>query len=439
MTSELGAGAGIPVTRSHALRIYATGAAAIVAILFLTNWPSYQYLAAGGPIPFYYYVLPVGLILPVLFAEPGTAVRFARDPLLWWFLAFVLTGLAWLLLAQDFVEEASRQWRLRVLALMLFYTLTVLCSEAHLRVLGYVIVSCVLLACALNWVDVLRPYTFVPKGIEHATDGRGAGLFINPNAAGAFIVMGTIAALPMLPGRLRTTFLVVAVFGVAATLSRGAFVLTAGAILGAIGLRLVSRTQAMLLVVGLPLMFAAVSLSYDYLIDASDNRQMQDIIERLGWFQEMREYDNAVEGRIHGAATAWQMFLENPATGGGTGATSLAIEGPHNMYLLFMAEHGVVGFFLYTSLVGILIAQGWQRARNAETPHDRDLCSALLLLGVFLAIYGCFSHNVLEEPHTIFVLGFVVAAALRPAQCRHTGRATRPDGMQPSPRFTSAH
>lgn len=439
MTNEFGASVSTAGTPPLGLMIYATSSAAIVAILFLTNWPSYQYVAAGGPIPYYYYVLPAGLIVPLLFAEPGTAVRFAREPLLWWFLAFVLTGLAWLLLAQDFVEEAARQWRLRVLAFMLFYTVTVLCSEAHLRVLGYVISACVLMACALNWVDVLHPYTFVPKGIENATDGRGAGLFINPNAAGAFIVMGTIAALPMLPGRLRTAFLVAAVFGVAATFSRGAFVLTAVTILGAIGLRLVSRAQAMLLIVGLPLMFATVGLSYDYLIDASDNRQMQDIVERLGWFQGMREYDNAVEGRIHGAATAWQMFLENPATGGGTGATSLAIEGPHNMYLLFMAEHGVLGFFLYASLVGILIRRGWRTAKNAATPHDRDLCSVLLLLGVFLAIYGFFSHNVLEEPHTIFVLAFVVAAALRPAQSGDVPATTRPGRRQSPPHLTSAH
>jgi O-antigen ligase len=418
----------VPDTRRTGLAAYATLCTAVVAILFLTNWPTYDYAVRDGPIPLYYYVLPALFIVPAVFAEPATAVRFTREPLFWWFVIFVVTGLVWLLLAQDFVADASRQWRLRVLAFMFFYTVTLLSSEAHRRVVGWVIVACVLLACAFNWFDVLRPYRFVPQGIEGATEGRGAGLFINPNAAGSFIVMGTLAALPMIPARLRGLFLITAVFGVAATFSRGAFVMISVTLLGAIWLKLVKPVQGMVLILTLPLLVLGVGVSYDYLAAASENRSMHRVVERLNWFKAGDEEDEAVEGRKYGASQAWQLFLDKPVTGHGPGVASLAVrqEGPHNMYLLLMAEQGILGFILYVGLFVALMRRGRRVARYAQTMQERDVGNAMVLCGLFLATYGFFSHNVLEEPHTIFLLAFVVAngfGALRVAN-GFAGRAT---------------
>jgi len=399
-------------TRRAGMVTYATACAAVVAIIFLTNWPTYRYTVYGGMIPLYYYILPGLMIVPLLLAEPQAAVRFLRDPLLWWFFAFVLTGLVWLLLAQDFLEEASRQWRLRLLALMFIYSITLLASEAQQRVLAWVIVACVVVSCAFNWFDVLRPYRFVPRGIEGASEGRGAGLYINPNAAASFIVAGAIASLAFLPSRLRGLLLVCCVFGVAATFSRGGFVMITTATLGAMALRLMSRAQAMLLLVTLPLLIGGVSLAYDYLISASESQHIHTVLQRLAWFQEPADEDFAVEGRKQGAANAWQIFLEHPVTGGGTGATSRAIllEGPHNMYLLLMAEQGFLGLALYVSLVWLLIQRGWRGMRRSPSARDRDVFATLVLFGVYLAVYGFFSHNVLEEPQTMFVLAFVIAA-----------------------------
>jgi O-antigen ligase len=419
--------------------IYATACTALVAVLFLTNWPTYQYIARGGPIPLYYYVIPMVLIVPMMFAEPVSAVRFVREPLTWWFVFFVLSGLVWLLVAQDFIEEASAQWRLRVLSFLFFYTITMLASDSRRRTIGWVIVGCVAIACAFNWIDVLRPHRFVPQGVEGSPDGRGAGLFINPNAAGSFIVMGVIGSLGLIPARLRTLLFVGAIFGVAATFSRGAFVMITVAALGALVLKLIKRSDGLLLVVALPLLVAGVSVSYDYAIDKSENRHVKNIIQRLNWFQGEDEEDLAVEGRKFGARQAWEMFLDDPVVGKGPGATSLAVrqEGPHNMYLLLMAEQGVLGLFLYLSLVALLIRSGRRVIRSAVDEEDRDVGRALVLFGVFMATYGFFSHNVLEEPFTMFILAFLVAggfrararsAALRspPARAAAVRRATSP-------------
>jgi len=394
---------------------YATACTAIVAVILLTNWPTYQFDIRGGPIPLYFYLIPVAMIVPVIFAEPATGMRFVRNPMFWWFIAFVVTGLIWMLPAQDFIDDASRQWRMRVYSLMIVYAVATLASDANRRAVGWVIAACVLMACAFNWIDVLRPYRFVPEGIEGGADGRGAGLFVNPNAAASFVVMGTIAALAMIPQRFRGLLLIAALFGVAATVSRGGFVLIVVTILGAIILKLLSRTQRILLIVAIPLLIGGVSLAYDFLIDESDNRRMHKIVERLDWFQEMDEEDSAVEGRRFGAAQAWRIFLESPLTGRGTGVTSLAVrqDGPHNMYLLLMAEQGILGLLLYVSLFGILLKSGWRLAHRGATAHHQDVGRALVVFGLFLATYGFFSHNVLEEPHTMFVLAFLVAAGFQ--------------------------
>jgi O-antigen ligase len=127
-----------------------------------------------------------------------------------------------------------------------------------------------------------------------------------------------------------------------------------------------------------------------------------------------------VEGRKFGAAQAWRFFLESPLVGQGTGVTSLAIrqDGPHNMYLLLMAEQGVVGLLLYVSLFGILLRRGWTLARSGAMAHDQDVGRMLVIFGLFLAAYGLFSHNVLEEPHTVFLLAFVVASGFHATHAR---------------------
>lgn len=392
---------------------YATLSLGITALIFLSNWPNYAFEVRGGIPPLYYYAVPAALMLPVFFAQPDAAVRAMKQPLFWWFLAYVASGLIWLLLAQDFVEEASRDWRLRVLGLGLFFAVAILTYEARPKLIGWIMLGCVLMACAFNWLDVLRPHRFVPQGFEDSTPGRGAGFFVNPNTAAAFIALGTLAALPLIPMRLRTALLVAAVFGVAATFSRSGFVLIALTAGLAVAFRLVSRVQGVMLIVGLPLLVAGVSMSYDYLMAASENRNVQTVVQRLAWFQDMGEEDEAVEGRRYGAKRAWETFLDYPVTGRGTGATSRSIhqEGPHNMYLKLLAEQGVIGLLLYISLILILVGRGRRAWRQARTPQGRDLGRALTLCGVLISAYGFFSHNVLEEPYTIFVLGFLMAGA----------------------------
>jgi O-antigen ligase len=395
------------------LAIYATICASIVALLLLTNWPAYHFAIRGGPIPLYYFALPGLFIVPILFAEPATGVRFFREPLFWWFVVYMVLGLLWLLLSQDFIEEASRQWRQRVLALYFFFTIAILVSDANRRLLALVIVGCLLIATAANWFDLMRPYRFVPEGIEGSNAGRGAGFYMNANAAASFVVMGTLAALPFVPMRFRGLLLIGAVVGVAPTLSRSGFIFVIVAIAGSIMMKLLNRVQTILVLVALPILLAATVVYYDRLIVSSDSSNLEKTVDRLRWFE--GEEDASSEERRWVAAHARDMFIEQPLFGHGIGATTLDRlgAGPHNMYVALMAEQGVFGLALYVSLIVIMFRQGRRIARTALTAEGQDIGRALAVYALFLAAYGMFSHNVLEEAHGMFAIAFLTAAGLR--------------------------
>src|SRR4051812_46189094 len=98
------------------LKAYSTFATAAVALLLLTNWPSYNYLIHGGTDLIWFHLLPGLLMIPIVFAHPGMAFHYSKDPLLWWLGLYVISGAIWLMLSQDFIEAAAIQWRTRLLA-----------------------------------------------------------------------------------------------------------------------------------------------------------------------------------------------------------------------------------------------------------------------------------------------------------------------------------
>src|SRR5690606_1539019 len=134
--------------------------------------------------------------------------------------------LLWMLLI-DPSEVPQQQWQLRMLAWIHFSAICILALEARQRTVAMAIVGCVLLATAFNYLDVLFPYRFVPRGFEGATPERGAGLFMNANIAAALVLTGAIAALAFVPMRLRAIMLIVTVAGVAPCFSRFGFAFAA--------------------------------------------------------------------------------------------------------------------------------------------------------------------------------------------------------------------
>jgi O-antigen ligase len=394
-----------------AARAVATVACVLLALAFLTNFTIYQDTVKGNAIFGRAYVLPVLFLIPLLALRPAAALRIFREPVFWWFSAYVGLGVVWLLLL-DPGDVAQQQWQLRMLAWVHFSAICILLLEARRGVIALVIVGCIALAALFNYVDVIIPYRFVPKGFPGSTPERGAGLFMNANIAAAFVLTATIAALPYVPMRFRAVIMVLAVAGVAPCFSRFGFTFVVLLVLMAMFLRVLNRVQVLLVLLSIPVMIAALGLYYQVLLSGPETN-VENIQNRLAWFESLgRGDDESVEGRADAALRAWDMFMDDPLLGHGIGATSHAIQvlGTHNMYLMLMAEQGIFGLGLYLSLILMLAWRGWA-LRNAAAPAGaHDAGAALLMFAAFLAAYGLSNHNVLEEPQTIFLLAFVVAA-----------------------------
>jgi O-antigen ligase len=403
------------------LRATATAGIVAVALIFLTHWPTYNYVVLGGRAPLYYYVLPGLVALPLVLLQPLLAARVVREPLVWWFVVYALSGMAWLLVAQDFPAEAGQQWRLRVLACFFFCTILTACSGARLRPVVFAVFGTLSLAGALNWYDIFYPMHLVPLGIDAANPGRGAGLFMNANGAAAFVLMATIALLAHVPMRFRGALLLLMVLAVAPTFSRFGFIFAALLIVAAILLRLVDRKQILIILIAVPLILGGAVIYYHLLVQLGN----ENVLGRLTWFRTFgSEIDYSVRERGDVAARAWERFMDSPLIGHGIGATVARGErvGTHNMYLLLMAEQGLVGLALYLSLLAMLALRGWTIARTAIEDHSKDVGRTWLLCAFFLALYGMVSHNVLEEPHGMFLLAFIVAAVLHVDQEPHRRR-----------------
>ena len=394
------------------LRAFATAGAGVIGMLFLTYWPSYNYLVLGGQSPLLYYMLPGFVALPLLFLQPTAALRLINEPSVWWFLTFVVLGMAWLLLSQDFSNEAGQQWRRRVLACFFFCTILLISTLSKPKVVALAVTACLAIGAAFSWYDLLYPSKLVPLGIEGANPGRGAGLFINANVAAAFALMAAIAVLPFTPMRLRAALLLFSVLAVAPTLSRFGWIFAALLIVMAIAVRLLDRRQILVILLAVPLLLAGAGFYYEFMLQSGN----QNVLGRLAWFRTFGDqYDFSMRERAFVAQRAWEMFLDSPLYGHGIGVTLArgARVGTHNMYVLLMAEQGLVGLALYLSLIGLLAHKGWRLARSALATRTRDIGLTIVLYAAFLAAYGFVNHNVLDEPHGMFILAFIIGAGVQ--------------------------
>jgi O-antigen ligase len=214
--------------------------------------------------------------------------------------------------------------------------------------------------------------------------------------------------------RYRAAILLIGAVGITPTFSRSGFLYVGLLLIGSIATKLLNRVQTALVLIAVPALLAATVFSYDFLMSSSDDANLHNVVRRLEWFRGVGEEDGAIEGRKIGAQQAWQLFLEYPITGRGLGATGLesaGMEGPHNMYLMLMGEQGFIGLFLYVGLISVVIVQGRRLVKTAIDKEGQEVGHALLLYAAFLFAYGFFSHNVLEEAQSIFILSFIAAAA----------------------------
>jgi len=142
----------------------------------------------------------------------------------------------------------------------------------------------------------------------------------------------------------------------------------------------------------------------------------KDTATRFEWLTNPFEVsDNSSLARKYVAEQAWSKFTDHPWVGSGTGTMYESFEiPPHNQYLSYMLDHGVLGAAIVPLLI---LALNW-KARG-ETRRLGLLFGATILWLCF------FTHTILSFGHCLLLFALLAAMVLtEPFRGRAATKAT---------------
>lgn len=387
----------------------------------LANWGWNAGTVPAPPLAFVVLVVAAAVAATLLDGIRGTSFA-----LVGWTCASAVLAMAGFLWSSG-SEVALQESQTRILSAALLASLgTILADPAIRRAARVAVVLSTLVTVGINLWEVTHPMTF------SAVLGRSAGLYVNPNISGAALVAGLLIGLPVVPARLREGYTLVAGLGVLATLSRGAllcwllvmFLLVVLRTLRAPRLALISGIGG---VTGLSL--AAAMLASGQLGYLSGGAE-QFVRRRLMiGNSEGFNADVSASSRSKLAMHAFEMFGERPLTGHGTGSTVewREPESTHNIYARQLAEYGVLGGWLAPALLLIT----WRSARRTSASATRtglapDISGRTAqVFVVFVAAWGLFSHNVLDDAFILVGVALIVGEGTRQAVVARPAIAAR--------------
>lgn len=372
-------------------------AVAAVAI-FYTGVPNYvcTYHPAVEP---KYWVMGFCLMSMPLLVKQMVGSDLLKSPVVVWCFGYAWLTITWFVVLSSQSEPAWQEVRWRVLTIIDFLLfLGLLANRETIRLVRQTLVVGVLFGVALNIYEVFDPGTF------STVRGRSAGLYGNANNAGIALALGMILSVSVLPPVCRGPFILITGVGVFATFSRGsisAWLLAFAGLILAGGVRM----KDLLLTSFLVLVLAVVTVlpQWDQLLTTLERTGTinKNVEERMAWFLDPSGVsDDSSWERKYLAKQAWEKVAERPFLGSGTGSSYEAYIPPHNQYLAFMQDHGLIGAAILPMLVLAVI---W---------GARGECKRVAaIFGCTVILVGFFSHTLMNEEHTLLLLALMAAMA----------------------------
>ncbi|MGH8321204.1 MAG: O-antigen ligase family protein [Gammaproteobacteria bacterium] len=378
-----------------------TDVVSVAFVLWLGSYAGGYLLTLGIGKPLYAYVglcAAASMYVVVQGAMQGS-VAVLRDRwlrrLLLWLLGYVVYGVFTFLESSQSAVAVQALITLCELALMGAAFAVFMYHPRRLMHAGAALALLAVFAAAMNIFDFVVP-TF--SGVP----GRGAGLYMNANTSGSVVAMAMVCGIEYVPRRLRWAFVLACGAGIVVTFSRSSWLLW-GLAVAWIGWHRPGRSArsrwtvgALGALLGVWFLLAIFSGELGGLLAGTSFVRYLDpnTLARLGVGASSLS-GFAADQRMNAALYAIHAFLQAPVLGHGIGYIYewRFPVGPHDMYLRFMAEGGLVGLFWYLALMWLLWA--------SSTGLDR-----LLAMQVVLA--GFFSHNMLEQPAVVLILVFLV-------------------------------
>ncbi|MDF5706263.1 MAG: O-antigen ligase family protein [Nostoc sp. S4] len=376
---------------------YYQSALALGAVFtFFTDINSYLYTSGILSQPPLVWIIAFAIFsIPLLFSSN----KYIPLSVISWCFGYIFISLLWFVLFSSFGELAFEELRKRILTVVFLLCMSLIFSQ-HPKIhylTRWTIFLAVLMGIFNNFLEFINPVVFNSLG----DGGRAAGFYLNPNSNGCALILGMIFSVSLLQPIYRLPFVSIVGIGVFLTFSRGAILgwLLVVIIFTFVGVLHLNKLLYWALGIGIFI----ISLGSQWWDELLQNLNLnQNSLERIAWFQNISTSDSedSADSRLEVAQLAWQMFTKHPFLGNGIGSTltwNLEIS-THNMYLYYMADHGIIGAFILPLLV------------YAVTQHARGETKYIgLAFAAFILLWGLFSHNVLEERYILIMFSLMAA------------------------------
>jgi hypothetical protein len=309
-------------------------------------------------------------------------------------------------LATVSADEASfDELRKRLLAILFVCMMYVIYEQRSFKQVKYALVAVVLMSIFNNFYELLNPSAFAAF-----TSGRPAGFYLNPTKTGCALMLGMILTVNVIKKPYRWLYVLLIGIGLILTFTRGAIVGWVICVAILIANRILSNKRrtaivAMLILLSFLVIVNPLNSLGNYFAGGIDG-SYSNVVSRLEQFQNPSIEDDSAKDRSSVAKYAWQLFGKKPFWGYGLSSTNkwtVADISTHNMYLYFMMDHGIIGLIIFPGAIFAVVYRN--RGENK---------TIIVCFTIFLAVWGFFSHNVLEEWYILMT--FSLLAAMRTSQ-----------------------
>lgn len=389
----------------------------LTAFLFFSDFPDWLLAAPIVPINPLNWIMVFAIMALPFYKKLATIPK----PLIAWMLFYV--GIALLSLMTVSADEISfTDFRAKVLSVLFIALMYVIFQQRSINQVKYTALFVLFMNVFNNIIELLNPRMFSELNV-----GRPAGFYIDPNKTGCALMLMMLLCINIVKKPYRWIILLVAGIGIMATFSRGAIlgwvICTLLLIIG----RVVCDQRRKVLVPIVIFIFLLVSLNplqalTEY-FKGDPTGANWDIVNRLEEFQNPSLKEDSAMERQAVAAGGWMMFGNRPFWGNGLASTRkwmVSEVSTHNMYLYYMADHGILGVLF---LPGAIFAVVYRNRGEEQT--------ILICFGVFVSLWGLFSHEVLAERYTLS--SFALIAAMNTNQKWYLKYANRNFNMAPTP------
>ena len=371
-------------------------------VLWFGSYAPLYFFLSRGIKPLYSYILFIVLTFFYTLARGAAtgSLDILRERRIRWFLVWLLVYAAYgfLTFQESSQSEVAVQTLITLIEMVMlgFAFSALMVSAKRLQLVGVAFVLLAIFDIVIFVADFLHP-------VFTNTPGRAAGFYTDPNAASYALSLIMLCAIESVPRRLRWLFVLACGAAVLLTFSRSGWIvwgigvvwmgLQGGAHRGV--RRLVIASACLVLGVGFLLSVFSGGLGSLLAATPLGAYLEANTLARLGVGASSLSGHSA---DLHTEEIWYSLhqFAQKPLFGHGIGYVfewDLPV-GPHDMYLRFAVEGGLLGLLFYLLLIGLL----WFTSRGIDRA-----------VALQIAVASFFSHNLLGLPTVILVMTFVLA------------------------------